>query len=77
MLYDENFLGQLQNKYIIIEVWEKINDHEQLIGVTKLSLHRFYVIFRNSEVATHLFKNQVSFSFGEVQYLMVFESVKF
>lgn len=60
IFYDEHFLTHLQDKYITIEIWKRGEDHhDHLIGITKLPLHRFYVIYRNSEITARLLKNQV------------------
>lgn len=58
ILYDENFLSHLEDKHIVVEVWEKTAAHDKIIGITRLSLHRFFVIYRNREVVRNLLKNQ-------------------
>lgn len=48
---------------MIFEFWEKINEQDNLIGITKISLHQFYVAFRNPIITKYLNRNKVSFIF--------------
>lgn len=56
ILIDEEFVNRLRDNYIIVEVWEK-SEFDQLIGLTKLSLHQLYIGYRNPAIVKHLTKS--------------------
>ncbi|KRT80322.1 C2 domain containing protein, partial [Oryctes borbonicus] len=44
---------------MIFEFWEKIEDQDTLIGISKVSLHQFYVAFRNPVITKYLSRNKL------------------
>ena len=44
---------------MVVEFWNKIDQTDILIGLTKLPLHQFYLTYRNCVILKHLKKNKV------------------
>ncbi|GJQ83131.1 hypothetical protein Trydic_g15369 [Trypoxylus dichotomus] len=58
-VYDDTFLNKLRDNYMIFEFWEKINGEDILIGISKVSLHQFYIAFRNPVITKYLNRNKL------------------
>ncbi|XP_017879205.1 C2 domain-containing protein 3 [Ceratina calcarata] len=54
LIYDLDLLERIKDNYIIIEVYSKKNNVDNLLGLTKLSLHQLYVAYRDPRVLPHL-----------------------
>ena len=48
---------------MIVEVWDKKTtaENDKLIGIVKLSLHQFYMSFRDRKISKALLMSQVGF----------------
>ncbi|XP_059149560.1 C2 domain-containing protein 3-like [Physella acuta] len=53
-------LERLRDNYMIVEVWDKkvASENDKLIGIVKLSLHQFYMSFRERKIANALLKSE-------------------
>ncbi|XP_063416182.1 C2 domain-containing protein 3-like [Mytilus trossulus] len=60
MLMSTALLERMRNNFMVIEVWDKKTSAEsdQLIGIVKISLHQFYMSFRDKKIANTLLKSQ-------------------
>ncbi|KAH1026500.1 hypothetical protein HUJ05_000163 [Dendroctonus ponderosae] len=59
LLYEESLLLNLRENFMLIEFWEKTAGTEELLGLTRLPLHQFYLGFRNSIILKHLKRNKL------------------
>ncbi|KAG5681101.1 hypothetical protein PVAND_010566 [Polypedilum vanderplanki] len=60
VICDDEFLKRVQNNYLELKLWEKTNEtSEKLIGTTKVSLHQFYIAFKEPEMIEHLSFNKL------------------
>lgn len=57
-LYDEPFLECMRDNSMVIEVRERGDD--AAVGVVRVSLHQFYITYRNSAVTQSYVGNRVS-----------------
>ncbi|XP_066150270.1 uncharacterized protein [Euwallacea fornicatus] len=57
LLYEENLLLKLRENFMIIEFWEKLKSTEEILGLTRLPLHQFYLGYRNGVILKHLKRN--------------------
>lgn len=67
-LLDEAFLLYMKNNCITINFWEKYEEEEIAIGTSQLSLHQFFIAYRNKAIADTLLQNRVSLDFNTVKY---------
>ncbi|XP_071126216.1 C2 domain-containing protein 3-like [Mytilus edulis] len=60
MLMSTALLERMRNNFMVIEVWDKKTsaENDQLIGIVKISLHQFYMSFRDKKIANTLLKSQ-------------------
>ncbi|XP_053399357.1 C2 domain-containing protein 3-like [Mercenaria mercenaria] len=60
VLMSQSLLERLKNNFMIVEVWDKKTsaDNDKLVGIVKLSLHQFYMSFRDKRIASALLKSQ-------------------
>ncbi|CAL1526799.1 unnamed protein product, partial [Lymnaea stagnalis] len=60
VLMTSQLLERLRDNYMIIEVWDKKvgSENDKLIGMVKLSLHQFYLSFRERKIANALLKSE-------------------
>ncbi|KAH3835312.1 hypothetical protein DPMN_108663, partial [Dreissena polymorpha] len=60
VLMSQSLLERLKNNFMIIEVWDKKTsaDNDKLVGIVKLSLHQFYMSFRDKRISSALLKSQ-------------------
>lgn len=57
---DGDFLKRVQNNHLQLKLWEKTCDNsEKLVGSTLLSLHQFYIAFKDAIMIEHLSMNQL------------------
>ncbi|CAL7937124.1 unnamed protein product [Xylocopa violacea] len=54
LIYDNDLLDRIKDNYIIIEVYSKNNNTDNLLGLTKLSVHQLYIAYRDPRVLPHL-----------------------
>ncbi|XP_029032080.2 uncharacterized protein LOC114870947 isoform X1 [Osmia bicornis bicornis] len=54
LLYGNDLLDRIKDNYIIIEVYYRNNNVDNLLGLAKLSLHQFYIAYRDPRVLSHL-----------------------
>ncbi|KAL1509796.1 hypothetical protein ABEB36_004478 [Hypothenemus hampei] len=59
LIYDEEFVLKLRENFMTIEFWEKSEQTQQLFGLTRLSLHQFYLGYRNRIILKHLKTNKL------------------
>nr|XP_006820715.1 PREDICTED: C2 domain-containing protein 3-like [Saccoglossus kowalevskii] len=60
VLLTNALLERTKNNFMVVEVWDKKTSAEddKLIGIVKLSLHQFYMSFRDRRIASTLLKSQ-------------------
>ncbi|WAQ99921.1 C2CD3-like protein [Mya arenaria] len=60
VLMSQSLLERMKNNFMIVEVWDKKTsaDNDKLVGMVKLSLHQFYMSFRDKRMSTALLKSQ-------------------
>ncbi|ESO89518.1 hypothetical protein LOTGIDRAFT_165110 [Lottia gigantea] len=60
VLMTPSLLERMRNNFMIIEVWDKKTtaENDKLIGIIKLSLHQFFMSFRERKIANALIKSQ-------------------
>ncbi|KAL3878157.1 hypothetical protein ACJMK2_030527 [Sinanodonta woodiana] len=60
VLISQSLLERLRNNFMVVEVWDKkaSSENDKLIGMVKLSLHQFYMSFRDTKIAGALLKAQ-------------------
>ncbi|CAH1777586.1 unnamed protein product [Owenia fusiformis] len=53
-------LDRMRNNFMVIEIWDKktTGQNDELVGITKLSLHQFYMSFREEKIAKSLLRSQ-------------------
>ncbi|KAG7198214.1 hypothetical protein KM043_005622 [Ampulex compressa] len=55
LIHGTDLLDRIKDNYIIIEVYSRrVNNTDNLIGITKLSVHQLYVAYRDPHVLPHL-----------------------
>ncbi|XP_076760051.1 uncharacterized protein LOC143428801 [Xylocopa sonorina] len=54
LIYDSDLLDRIKDNYIIIEVYSKKNNIDNLLGLSKLSVHQLYIAYRDPRVLPHL-----------------------
>nr|XP_033187882.1 uncharacterized protein LOC117155721 isoform X2 [Bombus vancouverensis nearcticus] len=54
LIYDSDLLKRIKDNYIIIEVYSRNNNIDNLLGLTKLSVHQLYVAYRDPRVLPYL-----------------------
>ena len=61
---------------MVVEVWDKKTSaqNDQLVGIAKVSLHQFYMSFRDRRIANTLLKSQVR-CFFDLEMFMLYELV--
>lgn len=59
LLYGNDLLDRIKDNYIIIEVYYRNNNVDNLLGLAKLSLHQFYIAYRDPRVLSHLLLSKV------------------
>lgn len=60
IICNNEFLERVKNNHLELKLWEKTNDNtEKLTGLTRLSLHQFYVAFKDAIMIEHLGTNQL------------------
>ncbi|XP_066246951.1 uncharacterized protein [Euwallacea similis] len=57
LLYEEDLLLKLRENFMIVEFWEKLKSTEEILGLTRLPLHQFYLGYRNGVILKHLKRN--------------------
>ncbi|XP_069129079.1 C2 domain-containing protein 3-like isoform X6 [Argopecten irradians] len=60
VLLSGSLLERMRNNFMVVEVWDKKTsaENDKLIGIVKLSLHQFYMSFRDSKISNALLKSQ-------------------
>ncbi|KAK3100781.1 hypothetical protein FSP39_025242 [Pinctada imbricata] len=60
VLVSDSLLERMRNNFMIVEVWEKKTtaENDKLIGIVKLSLHQFYMSFRDRKITSALLRSQ-------------------
>ncbi|KAH9490372.1 C2 domain-containing protein 3 [Bulinus truncatus] len=60
VMMTSQLLERLRNNYMVIEVWDKKvgAESDKLIGMVKLSLHQFFMSFRERKIANALLKSE-------------------
>ncbi|XP_046560040.1 C2 domain-containing protein 3-like [Haliotis rubra] len=94
VLLSPALLERMRNNFLVIEVWDKKTaaGDDKLIGMVKLSLHQFYMSFRDQKVANALLKSQypviaadnyfgitdpfTSFNFGQLRLVLAMGSAE-
>ncbi|XP_048237074.1 C2 domain-containing protein 3-like isoform X2 [Haliotis rufescens] len=94
VLLSPALLERMRNNFLVIEVWDKTTaaGDDKLIGMVKLSLHQFYMSFRDRRVANALLKSQypviaadnyfgitdpfTSFNFGQLRLVLAMGSAE-
>uniref|UniRef100_A0A182SKG2 C2 domain-containing protein n=1 Tax=Anopheles maculatus TaxID=74869 RepID=A0A182SKG2_9DIPT len=55
VLANSAFIERVRNQHMKVELWQKPSgEPEKLIGYTRLSLHQFYIAFRDAQLSEHL-----------------------
>uniref|UniRef100_A0A182YAX5 Uncharacterized protein n=1 Tax=Anopheles stephensi TaxID=30069 RepID=A0A182YAX5_ANOST len=55
VLANSTFIERVRNQHMKVELWQKPpGEPEKLIGYTRLSLHQFYIAFRDAQLSEHL-----------------------
>ncbi|XP_050080012.1 uncharacterized protein LOC126567770 [Anopheles maculipalpis] len=55
VLANSSFIERVRNQHMKVELWQKPpGEPEKLIGYTCLSLHQFYIAFRDAQLSEHL-----------------------
>lgn len=54
LIYNNDLLERIKDNYIIIEVYSRNNNIDNLLGLTKLSVHQLYVAYRDPRVLSYL-----------------------
>ncbi|KAK3584373.1 hypothetical protein CHS0354_001298 [Potamilus streckersoni] len=60
VLISQSLLERMRNNFMVVEIWDKkaSAENDKLIGMVKLSLHQFYMSFRDTKIAGALLKAQ-------------------
>ncbi|XP_060074176.1 C2 domain-containing protein 3-like [Ylistrum balloti] len=60
VLLSGSLLERMRNNFMVVEVWDKKTsaENDKLIGIVKLSLHQFYMSFRDNKISNALLKSQ-------------------
>nr|KAI8756892.1 C2 domain-containing protein 3-like [Biomphalaria glabrata] len=60
VLMTSQLMERLRNNFMIVEVWDKKvgSESDKLIGMVKLSLHQFFMSFRERKIANALLKSE-------------------
>ncbi|KAK7503764.1 hypothetical protein BaRGS_00004887, partial [Batillaria attramentaria] len=60
VLVTSSLLERMRNNYMVIEVWDKKTtaENDKLIGIVKLSLHQFFMSFRDRKIAGALLRSE-------------------
>ncbi|KAK7097644.1 C2 domain-containing protein 3-like [Littorina saxatilis] len=60
VLVTSSLLERMRNNYMVIEVWDKKTsaENDKLIGISKLSLHQFFMSFRDPKIAGALLRSE-------------------
>lgn len=60
IICDCDFLKRVQNNHLELKLWEKTSDNsEKWVGSAQLSLHQFYIAFKDAVMIDHLSLNQL------------------
>lgn len=59
LTYDSDLLERIKDNYLIIEVYSKNNYTDNLLGLTKLSVHQLYIAYRDPRVLPCLLLSKV------------------
>ncbi|OAD57640.1 C2 domain-containing protein 3, partial [Eufriesea mexicana] len=54
LIYGNDLLERIKDNYIIIEVYSRNNNIDNLLGLTKLSVHQLYVAYRDPHILPYL-----------------------
>ncbi|KOC59278.1 C2 domain-containing protein 3, partial [Habropoda laboriosa] len=54
LIYGDDLLERIKDNYIVIEVYSRNNNIDNLLGLTKLSVHQLYIAYRDPRVLPHL-----------------------
>ncbi|XP_043252777.1 C2 domain-containing protein 3 [Colletes gigas] len=54
LIHDSDLLDRIKDNYIIIEVYCRNNNIDNLLGLTKLYVHQLYIAYRDPRVIPHL-----------------------
>ncbi|XP_052719599.1 C2 domain-containing protein 3-like [Crassostrea angulata] len=60
VLVSQSLLERMRNNFMVVEIWDKKTnaENDKLIGIVKLSLHQFYMSFRDRKISSALLKSQ-------------------
>ncbi|XP_013378816.1 C2 domain-containing protein 3-like [Lingula anatina] len=60
VLVTQYLLERMRNNFMVLEVWDKKTgaQNDKLVGIVKLSLHQFYMSFRDRKICRALLKSQ-------------------
>ncbi|XP_064607644.1 C2 domain-containing protein 3-like [Liolophura sinensis] len=60
VLVTVSLLERMRNNFMIVEIWDKKTSaqNDKLVGIVKLSLHQFYMSFRDQKIAKSLLRSQ-------------------
>lgn len=59
LIHDTDLLDRIKDNYIIIEVYCRNNNVDNLLGLAKLPVHQLYVAYRDPRVLPHLLLSKV------------------
>lgn len=60
MLCDEKFLERVKNNYLTLELRKSKRDGtDELIGISRLPVHQFYIAFRDAAIIEHLSQSKL------------------
>ncbi|KAJ8982704.1 hypothetical protein NQ317_004511 [Molorchus minor] len=59
LIFEDDLLHLLRENYMVIEFWRKTEAADEVIGLTKIFLHQFYLAYRNPVILKYLSKNQL------------------
>ncbi|CAK9825792.1 C2 domain-containing protein 3 [Anthophora retusa] len=54
LIYGNDLLERIKDNYIVIEVYSRNNNIDNLLGLTKLPVHQLYIAYRDPRVLPHL-----------------------
>ncbi|XP_077984214.1 C2 domain-containing protein 3-like [Glandiceps talaboti] len=60
VLVTSSLLERTRSNFMVVEVWDKKTsaENDKLVGIVKLSIHQFYMSFRDRKIANTLLKSQ-------------------
>lgn len=59
LVYEDEFLLKLRENFLVVEFWEKSHARDYILGITSLSLHQFYLTYRNPVILKYLTEKKV------------------